>query len=1302
MATILLSAVGAAAGAGFGGTVLGLSGAVVGRAVGATLGRVIDQRLMGSGSEAVETGRVERFRLTGASEGTAVPQVYGRMRVAGQVIWATQFVETSITTGGGGGGKGAPKAAPAARVTSYSYSVSFAVALCEGEISTIGRIWADGIEIDRDSVNLRVYRGTQAQMPDPKIEAVEGLGNAPAYRGIAYVVLESLDIGRFGNRVPQMTFEVVRPAQGRFAQTTTDLTRAVRAVAMMPGTGEYALATTALYYDDGPGLARSANVNSPSGKSDFVTSLRQMRGEMPNVGSVSLIVSWFGDDLRCGSCEVAPKVEQNVQDAAGMAWRAGGISRGQAQVIAKDAGRSIYGGTPSDRSVVEAIQAVRAGGQEVMFYPFILMDQTVGNGRADPFTGAADQPILPWRGRITLSTAPGRAGSPDRTAVAAAEVAAFFGSTQVSDFVFSKGVLTYSGPAEWRYRRFILHYAYLCAAAGGVDAFCIGSEMRGLTHIRGAGDSFPAVAALRQLAAEVRAILGPNTKISYAADWSEYFGLHSDGNVYFHLDPLWADDNIDFIGIDNYMPLSDWRDDEDHSDVDFLSIYNLEYLAGNVMGGEGYDWYYDSDEGEAAQRRLPIEDGAYGEPWVYRYKDLKNWWLNPHHNRIDGKRLLASTDWVPQSKPFRFTEYGCAAIDKGTNEPNKFLDPKSSESSLPKQSNGLRDDTIQMQYLRAMTQAWALPVNNPVSAIYGGEMVDMSRAHAWAWDARPFPQFPNNLAIWSDGDNYSRGHWLTGRGTNLPLALVVAEICERSGLKDFDVSRLYGVVRGFAPDGVGTARAALQPLMLAYGFETVEREGILQFQMRGNQRAVAVDRSCLVETTALEGVLETLRTPEAETAGRVRLTFIEAEADFGNRQVEAIFPDEEIFGVSQGDMALALTDAEGRSIAERWLSEARVSRDTARFALPRSLAKFGAGDVIDLDGKLYRIDRVEQSDSALIEAVRTERQVYTPSDAVDTRRQVNPFVPAAPVFPLFLDLPLLTGEEVEHAPHIAITARPWPQSVGVWSAVTDAGYSINRVITQPAVLGVTQTPLGAAKSDLWDRSAPLRVKLSNGELSSAAQLDLLAGANAFAIGDGSADNWEVVQFRDISLVAPDIYDLGQALRGQVGTDGVMPDVWPPGSFIVLLDASLIQLDVALSARGLDRHYRIGTLARGVDDPSVIHKVEAFVGNGLRPYAPAHLRARPLDNGDLDIGWTRRTRIDGDSWEAFEVPLGEAREQYLLRVVKGGTVVREITVGQPSWGYSVAMQAVDSGEKLMVAQLSDRFGHGPFATLSLLP
>ncbi|WVJ71566.1 glycoside hydrolase TIM-barrel-like domain-containing protein [Paracoccus marcusii] len=109
-----------------------------------------------------------------------------------------------------------------------------------------------------------------------------------------------------------------------------------------------------------------------------------------------------------------------------------------------------------------------------------------------------------------------------------------------------------------------------------------------MTQIRGPGNTYPAVAALRRLAADVRGIIGPNVKIGYASDWSEYFGHHpGNGELFFHLDPLWADPNIDFIGIDNYMPLSDWRDGDDHLDASWGRIDNIDYLRANVAGGEG-------------------------------------------------------------------------------------------------------------------------------------------------------------------------------------------------------------------------------------------------------------------------------------------------------------------------------------------------------------------------------------------------------------------------------------------------------------------------------------------------------------------------------------------------------------------------------------------------------------------------------------------------------------------------------------------------------------------------------------------
>lgn len=1320
MATLVLSAVGAAVGANVGGAVLGMSGMVIGRAVGATLGRVIDQRVLGIGSGAVDHGRIERLRVTGAGEGVALPVVWGRMRVAGHVIWASNFEETPGRSRRTKGGLGP-------RVTEETrYTISVAIALCEGEITGLGRIWAYGKEISREDLNLRLYRGTADQAVDPMIEAVEGAGNAPAYRGTAYVVIEDLDLGPWGNRLPSFAFEVLRAAQAPGALT---LQEAVRAVAWMPGSGEYALATEPVLVQDAPapedagwaapmnglpafdatGEARQANANSPSGLSDFETALNMLREELPRVQSGLLIVSWFGDDLRCGVCRIRPKVEYSGREGTNQPWRVSGLTRDEAQELARVGDDPVYGGTPSDVSVMQAIAAMQSAGQKVVYYPFILMEQLEENGLPDPWTGADDQPPLPWRGRITLSQAPGRDGSPDRTVGAEAEVAAFFGTAEVDDFVIGDGRVDYTGPDEWRYRRFILHQAALCAAAGGVDAFCIGSEMVALMHIRGAEDSFPAVTQMIALLRDVRAILGPDVKLTYAADWSEYFGYDDGvGNRYFHLDPLWADDDTDFIGIDNYMPLSDWRDGEGHRDDaegGWRSIHDLAYLKANVAGGEGFDWYYTDDHARAVQERTPITDGLIGEDWIWRYKDLRAWWENPHFERRNGVRALEATDWEPRSKPVWFTELGCAAIDKGTNQPNKFLDPKSSESAIPYFSNGYRDDLIQMQYLRAMAAYWTDPANNPRSPLYDGSMLDWDRAHVWAWDARPFPWFPGNRTLWNDGENWARGHWITGRSMHQPLSAVVAEICERAGLRDYDVSALYGVVRGYGVASTDTGRAALQPLMLAHGFEALEREGRLIFRMRDGRVAGGLTPEMLVARAG--GDLETTRAAQPETVGRVRLNHIEAEGDFEIRAAEAVYPDEASGEVAQSELAMLLSAGEARTTVRRWMAEARIARDVARFSLPPS-SSYGVGDVVTLlhGGALrhYRIDRMELTGAREIEAVRIEPGVYRGSDPGDDAPAARRHEAMVPVTPVFMDLPLMRGDELPHAPHLAISARPWPGAVAVYDAPIEGGdFALNATIAARAAIGRAVTPLHRAKPALWTRGDGLEVAMPVWvTLASLGEGAVLGGGNVMAIGNGA--EWELFQFAQAELIAPGRWRLSRLLRGQFGTDAMMPQSWAPGAAVVRVDAALSQIDVPQALRGLARRYRIGPAARPLDDALYTARVEAFQGVGLRPYAPAFLTAeRVAPGGDLAIRWVRRTRIGGDDWTALDVPLGEESERYLLRISAGGTVLREEVLTAAEWLYTATAQAADGAEDeftVSVAQVSAVYGAGLFAQASV--
>lgn len=1297
MATLILAAVGASIGGAVGTGLVGLAGATLGQAAGAALGRVVDQKLLGSGSEPVEVGRVDRFRIMGASEGLAIPRLWGRNRVGGQVIWAGRFREERNRRRVGGG-KGSGRKAT---VTEFSYSVSLAIALCEGPIQCVGRVWADGNEIAVRSLTMRVYPGDEDQLPDPLVEAVEGVGKAGAYRGVAYVVIEDLDLGRFGNRVPQFSFEVVRAAQDP-APATLPLAETIQAVALIPGTGEYALATTKVRLDGVPGGTRNVNVHSIEGRTDLAVSLAQLRGELPQVGAVSLVVSWFGDDLRCGSCTLRPMVEQRDVDSAGMPWRAGGIGRTAARVLPASDGRSVYGGTPSDQSVVQAIAALRAGGQEVMFYPFILMTQLQGNGRPDPWGEREEQANLPWRGRITLDIAPGREGTPDGSAEAEAQVAAFFGTAERSDFSVSDGRIVYSGPAEWSYRRFILHYAYLCALAGGVEAFCVGSELRGLTRIRGANDDFPAVRELMRLADDARAILGSATRIGYAADWSEYSNYRLGDDLYFNLDPLWAHPNIDFVGIDNYMPLSDWRHEPGHRDATWGSATDPGYLAANVEGGEGFDWYYDSDEGWQRQARLPITDGAYGEDWVFRWKDLRSWWSNPHHNRIGGARV--ETGWQPASKPIWFTEYGCPALDHGTNQPNVFVDPKSSESALPRGSRGLRDDFVQMQYFSVLSRYWSDPERNPPSPVYGGPMLDMSHAFAWAWDARPFPAFPSLTEVWDDGANHARGHWLNGRTASQPAASVLAEVIGAAGGGVGPVSgHLPVVVRGYTVDRVSTLRSAVQPILLAFAVDPVEREGQICLISRGSGQTISVlPDGCVVEAE-LDGLPEVSLAGSAAEPGALALTFVRDAGSFEAATVQSVSAGSVSEDAEQVDLPMLLTGAEARAIADRWSAEARLSRQALRLALPPSQSDRGPGDVLLLDGLQYRVDRIERGSHLLVEATRTDSSAFEPTPTDEDERAPLAVEPGGDVDALFLDLPLIRGDETPHAPSLAVSASPWPGPVALWDAVGEDGFELNTLVVIPAMIGVSETAMAWAQPGLRDRGPALRVRFPDAELASVDWDGLLAGANLAAIGSGAAQGWEVFQFARAELVAPGTFELSLRLRGQFGTDADVPPSWPEGSRVVILDDSLRQIDLAPVFRRVTRTYRIGSADRGFADEDTLVRVESFSGIGLRPYPVAHLSVLRRPGNGAVVSWVRRTRVDGDDWDRPEVPLGEDREWYQVQVRSGDLVLREAQVVTPEWLWSESALNVDlafPGLEIWVAQGSDRFGPGPYRKIEV--
>ena len=646
----------------------------VGGFLGAIAGSAIDSAAITALTPArIQPSRLAGLKLQASQEGAPIPIVYGRFRVAGQVIWASKFQEinTKRTVGGKGG----------QRVVERSYTISFAIGLCEGPIDGLGRVWIDGDALDLSTVAHRIYLGGDSQMPDPLIEAIEGLATAPAFRGLAYIVFEDFAVSAYGDRIPQLAFEVM--ASPRSAPSA--LQELARGVCLIPGAGEFVYATTPLRKVIEPGKESGENLHVQAQRSDLEVSLDNLARDFPHVDRVALVVAWFGTDLRAGLCQIVPKVEDATKQTFPRAWAVAGLTRATAQLISQSGGRPAYGGSPDDQSVIEGIIALKARNHKVTHNPFVMMDIVAGNNLPHPL-GGMSQPPYPWRGRITCFPGIGQPASVDATAAAATQIAAFFGTASATHFSVVAGKVIYTGPNEWRYRRFILHQAALTVAAGGVDAFLIGSELIGLTRVRGATNSFPAVTALIELAGEVRILLGPDVKISYGADWTEYGGYQPPGtsDVRFPLDPLWANTNVDFIGLDWYAPLTDRRDGEPRA--------GLIALQGGIEGGEGFDFYYATDAARLAKTRTPISDGTYQEPWVWRQKDVRGFWSNAHYERTAGVRATTPTPWLPKSKPLALMELGFPAVDKGANRPSVFPDPKSAESGLPPFSTGTRDD----------------------------------------------------------------------------------------------------------------------------------------------------------------------------------------------------------------------------------------------------------------------------------------------------------------------------------------------------------------------------------------------------------------------------------------------------------------------------------------------------------------------------------------------------------------------------------------------------------------------------------
>jgi hypothetical protein len=246
MAQLAVAGGGAAVGAVVGTFLIPGLGTAAGAQIGWALGGVAGALLFPPKGADQSGPRLGDLSVQTSGYGVPIPAACGRVKLAGNVIWKQDIRETKRTRRQGKGGGGT-------RVTTYTYSLSWAVGLCEWLIpptnAQVLKIWLDTYLVydttgDSEVTQVpglvwRFHDGDEDQFPDPLIAAIEGNEDAPAHRGLAYIVFEAVPLEKFGNRMPNVTVELAADAARSFPEVDVTPPSVVAHAASTPSANTY-------------------------------------------------------------------------------------------------------------------------------------------------------------------------------------------------------------------------------------------------------------------------------------------------------------------------------------------------------------------------------------------------------------------------------------------------------------------------------------------------------------------------------------------------------------------------------------------------------------------------------------------------------------------------------------------------------------------------------------------------------------------------------------------------------------------------------------------------------------------------------------------------------------------------------------------------------------------------------------------------------------------------------------------------------------------------------------------------------
>ncbi len=543
---------------------------------------------------------------------------------------------------------------------------------------------------------------------------------------------------------------------------------------------------------------------------------------------------------------------------------------------------------------------------------------------------------------------------------------------------------------------------------------------------------------------------------------------------------------------------------------------------------------------------------------------------------------------------------------------------------------------------------------------------------------------------------------------------IITRECAIAGLAPADldlVSLTNHAVAGYA--ATGSARAALEPLQVAYLFDVFSSGYKLKFVSRGAASVLAVPESDLGATDGGPIVLlKDSREMDEQLPTATTVLYLDASREYETGEQTIYQPGLTGAAERRVELAVVMTADQAAQTADNLNKLARAERSDWSFTLPGvgAYRKLGPADVVTVThrGRTVecRLTRIEEFPDGRREctAKPTSVAAYT-STAEGSYPLVNGDVlvglrglSAA----VLLDIPRIVSDQDTFGITAAVYgySAGWPGGVLVRSDDGGATWVGNVGFTSKSEVFTASTVLGAGRSDVVDHSSSVTVTpdWTGADLFdiSWAQLMSLGNLSAF----GAEGRWEIIAFQT-ATAAGDDYILSGFLRGLYGSEHAM-GLHEIGDRLVMLDLTTIDyMTLPSSALASPIPYRAATIGDSIANAD--EQVATCEGVSLKPLSPSYPRGyRHPVTYDWIVSWYYRSRLPVEPFNGVDTPIGEASERYNVEVWNSAytTLIRSFP-GLTSAGftYTFDQQVADTGLPLpetlylKITQLSTTVGAG---------